>query len=54
MPRLRCRSSIDGHKPVRASAVVVSTQHASEVKQKEIRESLIELLIKKVHAGGMA
>src|SRR2546422_3593914 len=38
----------DGHKPVRASAVVVSTQHAADVKQKEIRETLIELLIKKV------
>ncbi len=38
----------DGHQPVRASAVVVSTQHAAEVKQKEIRETLIELLIKKV------
>src|SRR5947207_6823431 len=37
-----------GHKPVRASAIVVSTQHAAEVKQKEIRETLIELLIKKV------
>src|SRR5881296_2849622 len=38
----------DGHKPVRVSAVVVSTQHAADVKQKEIRETLIELLIKKV------
>ena len=33
---------------MRASAVVVSTQHAADVKQKEIRETLIELLIKKV------
>src|SRR6202045_820799 len=38
----------DGHKPVRATAVVVSTQHAADVKQKEIRETLIELLIKNV------
>src|SRR6266576_1613158 len=37
-----------GHKPVRASAIVVSTQHAADVTQKEIRETLIELLIKKV------
>src|SRR6266480_1053300 len=36
------------HKLVRASAIVVSTQHAADVKQKEIRETLIELLIKKV------
>src|SRR5438128_1589188 len=42
----------DGHKPVRASAVVVSTQHAADVKQKEIRETLIELLIKKVMPPG--
>src|SRR5437879_10843491 len=32
----------DGHKPVRASAGVVSTQHAADAKQKEIRESAIE------------
>src|ERR1700737_2185820 len=38
----------DGHKPIRASAVVVSTQHAADVKQKEIRETLTELLIKNV------
>ncbi|PYJ69328.1 MAG: methionine adenosyltransferase, partial [Verrucomicrobia bacterium] len=38
----------DGYKPVRAAAVVVSTQHAADVKQKEIRETLIELLIKNV------
>src|SRR5438046_4444090 len=37
-----------GHKTVRASGIVVSTQHAADVKQKEIRETLIELLIKKV------
>ncbi len=38
----------DGYKPVRATTVVVSSQHAAEVKQKEVRETLIELLIKKV------
>src|ERR1700737_828975 len=38
----------DGHKPVPPSAVIVSTQPAADVKQKEIRETLIELLIKKV------
>src|SRR5919109_5539281 len=38
----------DGCKPVRATTVVVSSQHAEDVKQKEVRETLIELLIKKV------
>src|SRR6266700_6048130 len=38
----------DGYKPVRATTVVVSSQHAADVKQKEVRETLIELLIKKV------
>src|SRR5207244_1703826 len=38
----------DGHNPVRVTTVVVSSQHAADVKQKEIRETLIELLIKKV------
>src|SRR5436189_924307 len=38
----------DGRKPVRASTVVVSSQHAADVKQKEVRETLVELLIKKV------
>src|SRR5438309_8309606 len=38
----------DGYKPVRVTTVVVSSQHAADVKQKEIRETLIELLIKKV------
>src|SRR5205085_2721348 len=49
-PDAKTQVSIEypGHKPVRASAIVVSTQHAADVKQKEIRESLIELLIKKV------
>src|SRR6266478_5736402 len=35
-------------KPVRISTVVVSSQHAADVKQKEVRETLVELLIKKV------
>src|SRR5438105_2047376 len=38
----------DGYKPVRATTVVVSSQHSEDVKQKEVRETLIELLIKKV------
>src|SRR5467141_4779929 len=38
----------DGYKPVRATTVVVSSQHAEDVKQKEVRETLAELLIKKV------
>jgi S-adenosylmethionine synthetase len=38
----------DGYKPVRVDTVVVSTQHAHDVKHKEIRSTLIELLIKKV------
>src|SRR3979490_1183466 len=49
-PDAKTQVSIEyhGHKPVRATAIVVSTQHAADVKQKEIRETLIELLIKKV------
>src|ERR1700726_28449 len=38
----------DGYKPVRVTTVVVSSQHAADVKQKEVRETLTELLIKKV------
>src|ERR1700682_5878874 len=38
----------DGYKPVRITTVVVSSQHAADVKQKEVRETLSELLIKKV------
>src|SRR2546427_9080438 len=38
----------EGYKPIRATTVVVSSQHAADVKQKEVRETLIELLIKKV------
>ncbi len=52
-PDAKTQVSIEyhGHKPERASAIVVSTQHAADVKQKEIRETLLELLIKKVIPG---
>jgi S-adenosylmethionine synthetase len=36
------------HEPVGVDAVVVSTQHEPEVKQKEIRNTVIEEIIKKV------
>jgi S-adenosylmethionine synthetase len=38
----------DGYKPVRVDTVVVSTQHAADVKHKEIHGVIIEMLIKKV------
>jgi len=38
----------DGFRPVRVEAVVVSTQHAAGVKHKEIRETIIERVIKRV------
>jgi S-adenosylmethionine synthetase len=38
----------DGFRPIRVDAVVVSTQHAPEVKHKEIRETIIERVIKRV------
>jgi S-adenosylmethionine synthetase len=38
----------EGYKPIRVDAVVISTQHAEDVKHKEIRETLIERVIKKV------
>src|SRR5438034_9196427 len=52
-PDAKTQVSIEynGYKPVRVAAVVVSTQHTADVKQKEIRETLIELLIKKVVPG---
>jgi S-adenosylmethionine synthetase len=40
----------DGYQPVRVDTVVVSTQHAADVKHKEIRGVIIEMLIKKVIA----
>jgi S-adenosylmethionine synthetase len=38
----------DGFRPLRVDAVVVSTQHAPDVKHKEIRETIIERVIKHV------
>jgi S-adenosylmethionine synthetase len=38
----------EGYRPIRVDAVVISTQHAADVKHKEIRETLIERVIKKV------
>jgi S-adenosylmethionine synthetase len=38
----------EGYRPIRVDTVVISTQHASEVKHKEIRETLIERVIKGV------
>jgi S-adenosylmethionine synthetase len=38
----------EGYRPIRVDAVVISTQHAEDVKHKEIRETLIERVIKKV------
>jgi S-adenosylmethionine synthetase len=38
----------EGYRPIRVDTVVISTQHAADVKHKEIRESLIERVIKRV------
>jgi S-adenosylmethionine synthetase len=38
----------EGYRPIRVDAVVISTQHAADVKHKEIRETLVERVIKKV------
>ncbi len=38
----------EGLRPIRVDAVVVSTQHADEIKHKEIRETIIERVIRKV------
>jgi S-adenosylmethionine synthetase len=38
----------DGYTPIRVTAVVISTQHSPDVKHKEIRETLIERVIRKV------
>src|SRR6201987_710080 len=41
----------EGYTPIRVTAVVISTQHSPDVKHKEIRETLIERMIRKiVHA----
>ena len=38
----------EGYRPIRVDTVVISTQHAADVKHKEIRECLIEKVIKRV------
>src|SRR3979411_1802676 len=49
-PHAKTQVSIEyeGYRPIRVDAVVISTQHAADVKHKEIRETLIERVIKKV------
>jgi S-adenosylmethionine synthetase len=37
-----------GFTPIRVTAVVISTQHSPDVKHKEIRETLIERIIRKI------
>ena len=44
----------DGFVPKRATTVVMSSQHSSDVKQKEVRETLTELLIKRIMPAEMA
>jgi S-adenosylmethionine synthetase len=38
----------DGFTPIRVTAVVISTQHSPDVKHKEIRETLIERVIRRI------
>jgi S-adenosylmethionine synthetase len=38
----------EGFTPIRVTAVVISTQHSADVKHKEIRETLIERIIRKI------
>jgi S-adenosylmethionine synthetase len=38
----------DGYKPVRVHTVVISNQHAADVKHKEISEIIVEQIVKKV------
>jgi S-adenosylmethionine synthetase len=38
----------EGYRPIRVDTIVISTQHAADVKHKEIRETLIERVIKGV------
>ena len=38
----------EGYSPIRVDAIVISTQHSAEVKHKEIQETLIKRVIKKV------
>jgi S-adenosylmethionine synthetase len=37
-----------GYTPIRVTAVVISTQHSPDVKHKEIRETLIERVVRKI------
>ncbi|HWP83146.1 MAG TPA: methionine adenosyltransferase [Bacteroidota bacterium] len=43
----------EGHKPLRVDTVVVSTQHDAEVSQKQIKEDVIEHVVKKIIPAGM-
>jgi S-adenosylmethionine synthetase len=38
----------EGYTPIRVTAVVISTQHSPDVKHKEIRETLIERVVRKI------
>ena len=38
----------EGFKPIRVTVIVISTQHSPDVKHKEIRETLIERVIRKI------
>jgi S-adenosylmethionine synthetase len=38
----------EGFTPIRVTAVVISTQHSADVKHKEIRETLIERVVRKI------
>jgi len=38
----------EGYRPICVEAVVISTQHAADIKHKEIRETLVERVMKKV------
>src|SRR5262245_23336098 len=43
----------DGDKPVRIDAIVLSTQHSPDVTQEQIRQDLIECIVKKVIPAAM-
>jgi S-adenosylmethionine synthetase len=38
----------EGFTPIRVTAIVISTQHSADVKHKEIRETLIERVVRKI------
>lgn len=38
----------EGYRPIRVEAVVISTQHSPDVKHKEIKETLVERVVRKV------